>query len=263
MKSASARLVVSLPDTNVKRNVFDQLLKARKIAVLTGAGISAESGIPTFRGKDGLWNNYSATDLATPEAFNADPKLVWEWYAWRRKLISDSNPNAGHLALAEIERMTDDFTLMTQNVDGLHQRAGSRQIIELHGNIWRARCIGGCGTMELKELGEIPPRCSCGALLRPDIVWFGESLSRLAISRSSEAASRCDTFFVIGTSAVVFPAAELPLIAKQNGAFTIEINTERTSISSTCDASILGRAGDVLPEIASMLSSKHAHTKSL
>ncbi|MDH4123993.1 MAG: NAD-dependent deacylase, partial [Thermoplasmata archaeon] len=184
------------------------LKKSTKVVVLTGAGISAESGIPTFRGKEGLWHNFRAEELATPEAFNRDPVRVWEWYRWRREKISSSGPNAAHIALADMEDLFDDFTLITQNVDGLHSRAGSRNILELHGNIWRVRCSAGCGKFEMIEINELPPKCRCGALLRPDVVWFGESLDQRVIGKAAEISAISELFLSVGTSAVVYPAAE-------------------------------------------------------
>lgn len=255
--------MVYLLEPHIVERLKDEILAARSMVALTGAGISAESGVPTFRGKDGLWNNFDATQLATPQAFARDPRLVWEWYSWRRGLISQAEPNAGHHALVKIERLSEDFTLITQNVDGLHQRAGSKNIIELHGNIWRARCTAGCGTSLLEKLTELPPRCRCGAMLRPDVVWFGEPLPSLELSRALDAAKRSEVFMVLGTSAAVYPASELPLIAKESGAFVIEINTEETVVSGISDISIRGKTGDYLPEIASILASNGAHTKSL
>jgi len=227
--------------------------------VLTGAGVSQESGVPTFRGEEGLWRQYRAEELATWQAFETDPRLVWSWYDYRRQLVSDSEPNAAHLAIADIERGFDGFTLITQNTDGLHERAGSEAIVELHGNIWRARCTREpCAcyqtVCELTEnpLSEIPPLCAeCGALLRPDVVWYGEPLPMDAYERSHVVASSCEAMLVVGTSAVVHPAASLPLVAKHAGAFVVEVNTAYTPISALVDATLLGRAGDVMPEVAS------------
>ncbi|NPA41582.1 MAG: NAD-dependent deacylase [Aquificae bacterium] len=212
-----------------------------KVVVLTGAGISAESGIPTFRGKDGLWNKYDPTQLATPEAFNKDPKLVWEWYDWRRQLIAKAQPNEGHRILAQMENSIKDFWLITQNVDGLHQRAGSKKVIELHGNIWKVRCLK-CREeyFEYKApLEEIPPKCKyCGGLLRPGVVWFGESLPTDALEKAFKLSEEADIFLVVGTSAQVYPAAELPFIAKRSGAKLIEVNPEETPVTPYCDVSL-------------------------
>ncbi|MCK4352341.1 NAD-dependent deacylase [candidate division WOR-3 bacterium] len=241
------------------------LIRAKSLAVLTGAGISAESGIPTFRGKDGLWKNYRAEELATPYAFKSNPKLVWEWYNWRREIISKAKPNKAHYAIAELETIYKDFILITQNVDDLHRRAGSKKIIELHGNIFRTRCSecgkkhgnthppagcrAGMKTRIDTEVGGIHklPICDCGGLLRPDIVWFGESIPNIeeAFSESSE----CDFMLVVGTSGIVEPAASLPRIAKSNGAFVLEINLAETPITQVADYSIFDKAGKILPEL--------------
>lgn len=223
-----------------------------RVAVLTGAGISAESGVPTFRGQDGLWKQFRAEDLATPEAFNRDPVLVWEWYDWRRGIIAAKEPNPGHLTLARWESLFPRFVLITQNVDGLHEKAGSKNILELHGNIWKMRCTQE-GTLSANRdfpLKENPPRCpSCGGLLRPHIVWFGEMLPRDVLDRAFALSSACEVMLVVGTSAVVHPAASLPLAAAENGAKIIEINPDPTPLSGYADYSLRGKAGDVLPAI--------------
>lgn len=221
------------------------------LAVLTGAGISAESGIPTFRGHDGLWRRKRAEDLATPQAFLRDPGMVWEWYEWRRGLIARCLPNPAHHALVEMESHFADFTLITQNVDGLHQLAGSRNVVELHGNIWRLRCTRDCRSpWESREvpLSPSPPHCSaCGALARPDVVWFGESLPEDALSRAWAASERCQVMLVIGTSALVQPAALLPLLALRGGARVVEINPSATPISSMVDEAIREPASTAAP----------------
>jgi NAD-dependent deacetylase len=226
--------------------------RVHSVAVLTGAGISAESGVPTFRGEGGLWRNYRAEELATPQAFRADPGLVWEWYDWRRGLIGACQPNAAHQTLAEMEGQFDDFLLVTQNVDGLHQLAGNRQIVELHGNIWRMRCTQSCRSLwedRSVPLAETPPRCpDCGALARPDVVWFGESLHGKSLEAAFAAAQRCQVMLVIGTSAVVQPAASLPLLAQQSGAYVVEINPQPTPISSAVDQVIRQPAAVALPQ---------------
>jgi NAD-dependent deacetylase len=220
------------------------------IAVLTGAGISAESGVPTFRGKDGLWRNYRAEDLATPGAFRRDPRLVWEWYDWRRGLIGACEPNAAHCTLVEMESRFDEFALITQNVDGLHKLAGSRDVMELHGNIWGMRCTAGCRpTWEDRTvpLATIPPRCpSCGALARPDVVWFGESLPAGVLDAAFSAAQTCQVMLVIGTSALVNPAASLPLVALQRGAYVVEFNPQPTPLSDLVDQIVRQPAADAL-----------------
>ncbi len=221
------------------------------VVVLTGAGVSAESGVPTFRGEGGLWRQFRAEDLATPQAFARDPTLVWEWYAWRRGLIAECEPNAGHRVLAEMESAFPRFLLVTQNVDGLHQRAGSRRVVELHGSIWRVRCVreGTVSEDSRVPLSEIPPRCECGALLRPDVVWFGEMLPEAALQRASEAAAACTVMLVVGTSAVVQPAASLPWMAKSHGARVIVVNPEATPLLDAADEVWLGPAGEVLPSL--------------
>jgi len=227
-----------------------QLGSARYVTVLTGAGISADSGVPTFRGTDGLWRNFRAEDLATPEAFAQNPRLVWEWYNWRRELIATKQPNPAHIALVELERRTrDSFWLITQNVDGLHRSAGSQRLSEIHGNIWMVRCTG-CGV--ISENREIPlaalPVCRlCQALLRPHIVWFGESLWEEDLRRCDQALHSCDLFLVVGTSGVVYPAAGFASVAKEVGALVIEINLESTPQSDLVDLSLQGRAKDLLP----------------
>ncbi len=225
---------------------------ARSIAVLTGAGISAESGIPTFRGPGGLWRSFRPEDLATPQAFQREPKLVWEWYDWRRSLIAQAQPNAGHLALVELERRTKHFTLITQNVDGLHDRAGSRNILKVHGDIWTVRCAS-CGRerSDLREkIDPLPPRCECGGMERPGVVWFGESLPPGNVwARSEKAARDAELFLVIGTSALVYPAAGLIEFAKRGGAKVVEINIAETPVSTMADATLRGAAAEILPEL--------------
>jgi len=227
-----------------------------KIAVLTGAGISAESGIPTFRGQGGLWKQFRPEDLASPEAFERDPRLVWEWYDWRRRLIAGAEPNEGHRIIADMEREFEDFWLITQNVDGLHQRAGSEKVIELHGSIWKLRCTS-CSHEEMNydvPLASLPPLCGkCGSLLRPGVVWFGESLPRDAIERAVGVSSEADVFLVVGTSAKVYPAAQLPLIAKSKGAKVIEVNPEETDLTPYADLSIREKASTGLRKALEVL----------
>ncbi len=227
------------------------LAEAERVVVLTGAGISAESGVPTFRGTGGLWRQHRPEDLATPEAFARGPRLVWEWYDWRRARVAKAEPNPGHLALAQLERRVPDFTLITQNVDGLHQRAGSRRVLKLHGDIWTLHCLG-CGLEETNHdvpLRVIPPRCTCGGLFRPGVVWFGEALPADVLRHAMEAAAHAQLFLVVGTSAVVQPAASLPLLAQQNGAKLVEVNLEETLLSAQADASFWGKAGELLPRL--------------
>lgn len=228
------------------------LRQARHVVVLTGAGISAESGVPTFRdAMTGLWARYYPQDLATPQAFARDPRLVWEWYAWRRELVSQVQPNAGHQALADLERRVPHFTLITQNVDGLHQQAGSQRVIELHGNIARVKCSDEGTVIERwEETGELPPHCpQCGALLRPDVVWFGEALPEQAFREAARAALACDVLLSIGTSGLVEPAASLPLIALRRGARVVLVNPEETPLLIEGVAFLRGPAGLVLPAL--------------
>ncbi|WP_455389000.1 SIR2 family NAD-dependent protein deacylase [Petrachloros mirabilis] len=228
----------------------ERIAAARSLTVLTGAGISADSGVPTFRGTDGLWRNYRAEDLATPEAFERDPRLVWEWYNWRREVLATKKPNEAHMALAELEQqLTDKMWLITQNVDGLHRQAGSHRLSEIHGNIWLVRCTA-CGTVTENRRVPIPilPTCQdCNALLRPHIVWFGESLDPIDLRRCNDALRSCDLFLVIGTSGVVYPAAGFATVAKETGATVVEINLVETPQSSLVDLSLRGRARDLVP----------------
>lgn len=230
-------------------------------AVLTGAGISAESGIPTFReAQTGLWARFDPQELATPQAFRRDPKLVWQWYQWRKELIAQAAPNPGHRALVAMEAQLQDFRLITQNIDNLHYRAGSgqmpgRQLVELHGNILRARCIVENLVLDFwPELDKMPPQCPrCGALLRPDVVWFGEDVPVSAQNAALEAARTCQVFFSIGTSTLVEPAASLPFIALQNKAFVVEVNPEPTPLTPYADALLPLPAGKILPELVRLV----------
>ncbi|MGA3114991.1 MAG: NAD-dependent deacylase [Syntrophobacteraceae bacterium] len=237
-------------ETGIK-DLREKLWRARYIAVLTGAGISAESGVPTFRGEGGLWKQFRAVDLATPEAFSRDPKLVWEFYNWRRELVAPLSPNPGHFALAEIERRVPRFTLITQNIDGLHEKAGSRNLIELHGNLWKVRCTG-CGTIiedRRIPLPELPACEACGSILRPHVVWFGEMLEPKVLDAAYEAIGNCDLMIVIGTSGTVQPAASMGVQAKRNGAAVAEINLEPTPYSDVYNISISGKSGEILPKL--------------
>lgn len=231
--------------------IREALKAARNVAVLTGAGISAESGVPTFRGEGGLWRSYRSQDLATPEAFAAHPGLVWEFYNWRRSLIASVNVNPAHLALADLEKKVPRFTLISQNVDGLHLRAGSNNLLEIHGNIWKVRCTG-CGRITVDftpDLGT-DPRCDqCGELLRPHVVWFGENLDYELLQSAFDASSTCDVMLVIGTSAVVQPSASFPVEAKSKGALLVEINVEPTPLSTLADITLLGKAGEIVPPL--------------
>ncbi len=239
-------------DNDKLDSLTEILVQARRVAVLTGAGISAESGVPTFRGKEGLWKQYRAETLATPEAFDRDPALVWQWYDWRRGLIAPVEPNPGHRVLAGWQDLFVDLSVITQNVDGLHEKAGSRNVVELHGNIWKVRCTRDRTVTEsrLSPLPEIPPRCpDCGALLRPHIVWFGEALDASLLERAFALSEACQVIFVVGTSAIVQPAASLPGAAKRAGAKVVEINLEPTPLTPLADYFFPGKAGEVLPRI--------------
>lgn len=241
--------------------VVTLLAGARRVAALTGAGISAESGVPTFRGQDGLWKQYRAESLATPEAFERDPGLVWEWYDWRRGLIAPVEPNAGHRVLAGWEGLFGDFAVITQNVDGLHAKAGSHDIVELHGNIWKLRCTREGTVEEIREtpLPRLPPVCpSCGALFRPHVVWFGESLDPVVLDRASGISRSCQVMLVLGTSGVVHPAASLPFAASRAGAKIVEINVEPTPLTPQADHFLPGKSGEILADLDRRLRERMA-----
>ena len=220
-----------------------------KIVALTGSGISKGSGIPTFRGKDGLWKNYNAMELATPQAFRRDPILVWEWYAWRIGIILSKDPNSAHYALVKLQEKGLLEWVITQNVDSLHFRAGSTNLLEVHGNIFRTKCMS-CGqkTM-LIEAPSKPPICDCGTMLRPDVVWFGETLDREILLKVDDVIrNNCDVLLVIGTSGVVYPIADLPFLAKMNNILVIEFNIDETPITQVADFSIFGKSEETLPK---------------
>lgn len=243
--------------TKDKLDEVAEILQAGpRVAALTGSGISAESGIPTFRGKEGLWKEFRAEELATPEAFARNPRLVWECYDWRRGLIGACRPNLGHEVLARWEKRFPGFVLITQNVDGLHRRAGSEKVLELHGNIWEMRCtVEGTVTEDYQSpLREIPPRCpACGAPLRPNVVWFGEMLPAETLHEAYAASAACDLMFVVGTSAFVQPAGSLPLLAAEKGARIVEINPDVTPLTEAADFSFREKAGEILPLIDARL----------
>jgi NAD-dependent deacetylase len=228
-----------------------RLRGARAVVAVTGAGVSAGSGVPTFRGTDGLWGTYRAEDLATPEAFAHNPQLVWEWYDWRRNVIARCRPNAAHEVLAKWSQRPG-FTLITQNVDGLHERAGTANVVRFHGSIWVLRCAADCGTAPWEDrrtpLPELPPPCpACGGLARPAVVWFGEAIDPDILQQSSDAASRADVFLSIGTSSLVYPAAGLLNVARRGGAFAAEINPGATGAAGDVDVAIAAPAEDALP----------------
>ncbi len=232
------------------------LQSCQKPAVLTGAGVSAESGVPTFReAQTGLWEQYDPHELATPEAFQRDPALVWRWYRWRRELVAGVEPNAGHNALVTLASLVPQMTLITQNVDGLHQRAGSEGIIEFHGNLFEDRCfVEGCIVTDADMSADVPVCPGCGGMLRPGVVWFGEAIPESALHAAAVAVSGCDLFFSIGTSALVWPAAGLAEAARQQGASVIEINLDATPLSSQTDFCLQGKSGSLLPELVDCLA---------
>jgi NAD-dependent deacetylase len=235
-----------------------QLLQAdARTVVLTGAGISAESGVPTFRGDGGLWSKFDPAELASMAAFMRNPKLVWEWYLYRRDVVGKAEPNPGHKTLATMEQHLRNFTLVTQNVDNLHRQAGSNNVIELHGNIRRNKCLT-CGepVAEMDIDPENIPRCRCGGQIRPDVVWFGELLPETALLTAMSKADEAELFFSVGTSAVVYPAADLPLLALNNGAYVVEINTDTTPLTPYANEVFCGKAGEILPAIWEMACGK-------
>jgi NAD-dependent deacetylase len=239
----------NVPD--IPTALVEALRAARHVAALTGSGISAESGVPTFRDpQDGIWAKYRPEELATPQAFRRDPKLVWDWYTWRRRLVAQAMPNPAHLALVELERRVPRLTLITQNVDGLHQRAGNQAVIELHGNVNRSKCFREGMVVEAwEETGQSPPACPhCGGPLRPDVVWFGETLPRDALQAAVVAAGSCQIFFSIGTSGLIEPAASLAYAALRRGALVVEINPAATPLSDDA-IPLRGPAGRVLPAL--------------
>ena len=236
----------------VTQDVILRLRDAEHVTCLTGAGLSAPSGVPTFRGEDGLWKNYRAEDLATPEAFEQDPHLVWEWYDLRRKHLAKCKPNRGHEVLVAWEQLFPNFKLITQNVDGLHERAGQRSIRRFHGSIWELKCAEACPHSpkawwnDCVDFESLPPKCQhCGSFARPGVVWFGEMIEPEILEHAYNAAE-CDVFLSIGTSSQVYPAAGLLESAKRLGAYTIEINLESSAPSYAVDAVLLGSADDVL-----------------
>lgn len=237
---------------DIPQELIDKLRVARHVAVLTGAGVSAESGVPTFReAQTGLWAQYDPMQLATPQAFERDPKLVWEWYSWRRELVARVEPNPAHLALVDLEQRVPQFTLITQNVDSLHRRAGSINVIELHGNLARTkRWDDNVVVDHWEDTGEVPPRCpQTGSLLRPDVVWFGEMLPQDALQAAANATSECDVFLSVGTSGQVEPAASLPYMALREGATVGIINLDVTTRGDAMLYKIRGPAGKVLPAL--------------
>src|SRR3990172_8489946 len=237
-----------MDEVNFSRSFLALLQRSKRVMISTGAGISTESGVPAFRGAGGLWDEFKPEELATPEGFARDPNKVWQWYDWRRQIINQVQPNAGHYALVDLEKIIPDLFLFTQNIDGLHQRAGSRSVYELHGNLWNVRCMQENRIFTLWEnpLKQIPPLCECGALLRPDVVWFGEPLPEVILQLAWQVAATCEILIVIGTSGTVEPAASLAWIAKDSGAIVVEINPDSTPITEIADESFPEKSGILL-----------------
>ncbi len=227
-----------------------KISSAKSVVFFTGAGVSAESGIPTFRGKEGIWNKLKPEELANFDAFLNNPQMVWEWYKHRKEIVHNSQPNPAHKTISDFQLFFPEVKVITQNIDNLHRRAGSKIVFELHGNIERNYCVK-CKTFYNDEIifNYEVPKCKCGGLIRPDVVWFGEYLPQDEFDRAEEAAKNSDVFFIVGTSAVVYPAASIIFVAKENGAYIIEINLERTEASSVADKSFFGEAGKILPLI--------------
>jgi len=238
-----------IPDSLIER-----LNTAEYVVVSTGAGMSAESGVPTFRGEGGIWQKMRPEELASVEGFMSNPELVWEWYQYRRDLMKRVEPNPGHHAVADLEKRYDRFTLITQNIDGLHARAGSVNILELHGNISKNKCL----KCERPYSGEIDlkdglPLCECGGMIRPDVVWFGEMLPQDVLQNAFRATEEAEIFFSLGTSALVQPAASLPFMARRGGAYVVEVNIEPTGLTSVADVFLQGKTGEVLPRVVERL----------
>jgi NAD-dependent deacetylase len=237
--------------TEIPQELVERLARANNVVAFTGAGVSAESGVPTFRGPDGIWAKFNPAELASMEAFMRNPTLVWEWYAHRRTIIGSVRPNPGHVALAMMESLFSNMTIITQNIDNLHRRAGSRRIFELHGNIERSYCMQ-CRTpfpdVNTPPKGSVP-LCSCGGTIRPDVVWFGEMLPEEAWESAVSATQETEVFLSIGTSAIVYPAASLPMMAKRSGALLVEINPDPTSLTDSADWFLQGPSGELLPEL--------------
>lgn len=236
--------------------LIDLLASAKEVVVLTGAGVSAESGVPTFRdAQTGLWARLKPEELATPDAFQSHPRRVWEWYAWRREKLAGVSPNPAHVALAQLQELLPRLTLVTQNVDGLHQRAGSRDVIELHGNISRTKCfVENLVVSDWDDTGEVPPRCpNCGGHLRPDVVWFGEPLPENALAQALTRSAHCDLMLSVGTSGLVYPAAMLPYAALENNATVVEINPSPSPLAERADLVLTGKAASILPRLVATL----------
>ena len=241
---------------SIPHAVIEALGSARHVLVLTGSGVSAESGVPTFReAQSGLWEKFDPHELATPEAFLRDPELVWEWYEWRRRLVAAVEPNPGHFALAEMQRFLPRFDLVTQNVDGLHQRAGSTGVVEFHGNLFADRCfVEGCLVEQADAVSGIPRCPACGGHVRPGVVWFGENIPQEALEAAAAAVEQCDVFLSIGTSSLVWPAAGLAETAARHGATVVEINLDATPLTRQSHFALAGKSGEILPELVDCLN---------
>lgn len=237
------------PLNHIPPEAVQKLALSRRLAVITGAGVSAESGVPTFRGKDGLWKNHHPQQLATPQAFQKDPELVWDWYHWRRQTVLECSPNPAHYAIAEMESRVEDFTLITQNVDRLHARAGSEKILELHGDLHHARCSQCTATTPLEGLQGVVMCEACGGFMRPNVIWFGESLDIRLLEEAYMACGRSDCLIVAGTSNVVQPAASLAYAALGNNGYVLEVNLDSTPLTGSATDTVLGKAGEVLQEL--------------
>jgi NAD-dependent deacetylase len=239
-------------DLSIPQALVSSVAGARHVMVVTGAGMSAESGVPTFRdAQTGLWSRFRPEELATPEAFEADPDTVWAWYEWRRDLVARAEPHAGHRALAELAGLVPRLTLVTQNVDGLHERAGSRDVVEFHGNLFANRCfLAGHALRDVPRPCARPPTCpTCGSLVRPGVVWFGEAIPESALARAAASAGDCDVFLSVGTSSLVYPAAGLAHLARDAGAVTVEINPEPTEFAGVATHALAAPAGRALPAL--------------
>ncbi len=245
-----------MPDTTgIPEALLAALRSARHVCVLTGAGVSAESGVPTFRdAQEGLWSKYDPQDLATPDAFVADPALIWRWYRWRRGLVAATEPNPGHYAIAKLAESVPQLTLITQNVDSLHQRAGSRDVIEFHGNLFDDLCYSEHKRVVADDTLDVPICTDCGAHVRPGVVWFGEAIPEKALTDSCAAATDCDLFFSVGTSSLVYPAAGLSDLARNNGAMLVEVNPNPTAHAAAFDYVLTGKSGSILPELVNSLA---------
>ena len=240
----------------IPEKLVAQLAAAKSVTVLTGAGVSAESGVPTFReAQTGLWEKFKPEELATPRAFRRNPKLVWEWYAWRRELVAKASPNPGHLALVEWEQLFPQFQLITQNVDGLHQRAGSKNVIELHGNITRTKCFDENRVVSSwADTSDVPPKCPhCGGWLRPDVVWFEEAMPELEMELATQASRTCELFLSVGTSTIVYPAASLPYLSLKQGATVVEVNPSPTPLTNEAHFILPSAAGTALPALVAAI----------